>query len=121
MSAHDRTSSLPAWGLRGVPYLVSRKPFLPPILNFLVTDRCTLECRHCFARPSRSGRTELSLAEIEEISKHLSSLVYLVLAGGEPFLRTDLIDIISAFVPSASESHNVTSPRKNGMRIRRPR
>lgn len=89
--------SLPRWGLRGLHYLVSRKPFLPPILNFLVTDRCTLECRHCFVRPSRSGRAELSLAEIEEISKHLGPLVYLVLAGGEPFLREDLVGIVEAF------------------------
>ncbi len=91
------TSSLPAWGLRGLPHLLLNRPFLPPILNFLVTDRCTLRCRHCFNWESAGGRPELSLEEIQWISLNLGPLVFLILAGGEPFIREDLPVIVQAF------------------------
>ena len=97
MASSRATSSLPAWGLRGLPYLLLRKPFLPPILNFLVTDRCTLRCRHCFNWKTEGNRPELSLEEIERISANLGPIVFLVLAGGEPFIRPDLPEIVSAF------------------------
>lgn len=91
------TSSLPAWGVRGLPHLLLGRPFLPPILNFLVTDRCTLQCRHCFNWQDAGSRPELSLEEIQWISLNLGPLVFLILAGGEPFLRKDLPGIVEAF------------------------
>jgi len=91
------TSSLPAWGLRGLPHLLLGRSFLPPILNFLVTDRCTLRCRHCFNWKTAGMRPELSLEEIQWITFNLGPLVFLILAGGEPFLREDLPGIVHAF------------------------
>jgi hypothetical protein len=88
---HGRpTPSLPAWGLRGLPYVLLGKPFLPPILNFLVTNRCTLQCRHCFNWQTPAAGPELTLEEIERISAGLGPLAFLILAGGEPFLRKDV-------------------------------
>ncbi len=96
-SSSHATSSLPVWGLRGLPHLLLGRSFLPPILNFLVTDRCTLRCRHCFNWKSEGNRPELSLEEIQWISLNLGPLVFLILAGGEPFMRKDLPGIVHAF------------------------
>jgi len=99
-SSRRPTSSLPAWGLRGLPHLLLGRPFLPPILNFLVTNRCTLRCRHCFNWKSEGSRPELSLEEIRWISLNLGPLAFLILAGGEPFMREDLPGIVEAFYRS---------------------
>jgi len=94
---HLSTGNLLSWGLQGLPHLFLRKPFLPLMLNFLVTDRCTLRCRHCFNWKARKGGPELSLEEIEKISHHWGPIVYLILAGGEPFIREDLSEIATTF------------------------
>jgi len=79
--------------------LAMNRPFTPPILNLLVTRYCTLKCRHCFNwRISEdAGANDLTLEEIQRISMNLGNVLYLVLAGGEPFLRTDLPEIVATF------------------------
>ena len=44
-----------------------------------------------------SERKELTLAEIDKISKHFSRLMELNISGGEPFLRKDLVEILQCF------------------------
>lgn len=104
---HGPTHSLPAWGLRGLPHLLLGRPFLPPILNFLVTERCTLRCRHCFNWQTPGARPELRLDEIERISLGLGPLAFLILAGGEPFLRQDLAEIACSFYRNNGVRHLV--------------
>ena len=97
VETHLTSTSLLNWGLQGLPYLLFRKRFLPLMLNFLVTDRCTLQCRHCFNRTTQHRKPELSLEEINRISEQWGPLVYLILAGGEPFMREDLSEIAATF------------------------
>ena len=72
----------------------------PSYLIFFVTAMCNSRCKFCFywnqietAKPEN----ELSLKEIEKISKNLGTTAYLSLSGGEPFLRNDLAEICSLF------------------------
>ncbi len=77
--------------------------------NFFVqwhlTERCNLNCRHCY----QTGRMpdELSLPEITEVADEISDMfaswteIYgvdispgLTLTGGEPFLRADFRDVL---------------------------
>lgn len=67
-------------------------------LIFFVTNRCNAKCKHCFYWKNLNQEDELSLEEIEEISKKLGTVRVLLLSGGEPVLRTDLFDIISLFI-----------------------
>lgn len=65
---------------------------------FHVTDRCNLNCSHCFKPSSKTPLSdELSLEEINRISASLGHIKYLTLAGGEPMLRDDLSEIVNIF------------------------
>jgi len=65
--------------------------------NLQITHRCTFKCQICdFWKVEHNKENELSLSEIEIISKKLSKFGTLAisLAGGEPMLREDLSNII---------------------------
>ncbi len=75
-----------------------RPPQWPSFLIFFVTNRCMMKCRHCFYWQNlNSAADELSIKEIEKIAESMPRLLFLRLTGGEPFMRKDLSDIVSAF------------------------
>lgn len=71
---------------------------IPVSGSFEVTMRCNLRCQHCYIpgerRASRTDR-ELSLAEIQRILDEVTDAgcLWLLLTGGDPFLRKDFLDI----------------------------
>jgi len=67
-------------------------------LIFFVTSRCNSKCRHCFNWHNLNNKMDLSLLDIENISKKLPKINNLLISGGEPFLRNDLPEIINIFV-----------------------
>jgi MoaA/NifB/PqqE/SkfB family radical SAM enzyme len=78
------------------------QPFAPILLNILVTSVCDMRCTHCFFTEELDDRPRKKLQmkthEIEKISETLGgNLGVLVLAGGEPFTRKDLPEIVGAF------------------------
>jgi radical SAM protein with 4Fe4S-binding SPASM domain len=69
-------------------------------LTLFLTRKCNARCRFCFYLPAERTVTpepELSLAEIEKISRSLGDLLWLAFSGGEPFLRQDLVEIAEVF------------------------
>lgn len=71
-----------------------------PYVDFFVTGRCNLRCKHCFYIENienASKAKELTFDEIKKISSNLGKIYYLTLTGGEATLREDLIDIIKVF------------------------
>ncbi|MCA1617884.1 MAG: radical SAM protein [Acidobacteria bacterium] len=78
------------------------QPFAPILLNILVTSVCDMRCTHCFFTDELDDRPRKKLQmkthEIENIAKTLGgNLGVLILAGGEPFTRKDLPEIVRAF------------------------
>jgi MoaA/NifB/PqqE/SkfB family radical SAM enzyme len=78
------------------------QPFSPVLLNILVTSVCDMRCTHCFFTEELDDRPRKKLQmkthEIEKISETLGgNLGVLILAGGEPFTRKDLPEIVRAF------------------------
>jgi MoaA/NifB/PqqE/SkfB family radical SAM enzyme len=78
------------------------KPFTPAVLNILVTSVCDMRCTHCFFTEQLDDaprkKLQMTTREIETISETLGgNLGVLILAGGEPFTRKDLPEIIRAF------------------------
>ena len=77
------------------------RPALPPDLILYLTDRCNARCGHCFYRtaidrPASADR--LDLAALEKLAASLPRPLHsLVLTGGEPFLRPDLVEICRLF------------------------
>jgi MoaA/NifB/PqqE/SkfB family radical SAM enzyme len=78
------------------------KPFPPVFLNILCTSVCDMRCVHCFFTEELDDKPRKKLQmkthEIERISETLGgNLGVLVIAGGEPFTRRDLPQIVRAF------------------------
>lgn len=70
----------------------------PIYLIFFITEQCNARCKHCFGSFAKERvENELTLEEIEKISKNMGNLLYLLPTGGEPFLREDFPEIINIF------------------------
>jgi radical SAM protein with 4Fe4S-binding SPASM domain len=69
----------------------------PYIVSWNLTRRCNLLCPHCYIDANKGGPEELTREEalfvIDELS-YLNSKLMLVLSGGEPMLREDILDIV---------------------------
>ncbi len=88
----------------------------PVSLIFFVTSRCNLLCTHCFYWAElNKPKKELSLEEIEKVSRSLPNLLSLSLTGGEPYLRPDLPEIAEAFERN-SAVRNIQIP-SNGLLV----
>ncbi|MDX6710377.1 MAG: hypothetical protein QOH96_1393 [Blastocatellia bacterium] len=78
------------------------QPFSPILLNILVTSVCDMRCTHCFFTEELDDRPrkklQMKTEEIQRVSETLGgNLGVLILAGGEPFTRKDLPEIVRAF------------------------
>lgn len=73
----------------------------PVHLTFFLTRRCNARCPFCFYLRSAgfapNKEEELSLDEIEKISRSLGNLLWVAFSGGEIYLREDLAEISSIF------------------------
>jgi len=70
----------------------------PSYMILYVTSKCNSKCKTCFYWDYlNTPRKELTLEEIQKISKSFNNLAYVSLTGGEPFLRRDIDEIIKAF------------------------
>ncbi len=73
----------------------------PIHLTFFLTRRCNAKCPFCFYlkadAQAAAQNPELSLDEIELISKSMDTLLWLAFSGGEIYLREDLVEISSIF------------------------
>jgi MoaA/NifB/PqqE/SkfB family radical SAM enzyme len=78
------------------------QPFAPVLLNVLVTSVCDMRCTHCFFTDELDDRPRKKLQmkthELQRVSETLGgNLGVLIIAGGEPFTRKDLPEIVRAF------------------------
>ncbi len=73
----------------------------PVHLTFFLTRKCNAHCPFCFYLQSTDNpqtRTpELSIDEIERISRSMGKLLWLAFSGGEVYLRKDLVEISKLF------------------------
>lgn len=74
----------------------------PLTVSFLVTNRCTLKCKHCFFHSSslqslNKNNDELTIDEYIKLSKSMGFFSSALLCGGEPFMREDFHEIIKIF------------------------
>jgi MoaA/NifB/PqqE/SkfB family radical SAM enzyme len=68
------------------------------MLILYVTMRCNAKCDHCFCWEDLNiGIKEMTLEQIEKIAESVPPFRHLLLTGGEPTLRKDLVEVIGAF------------------------
>ncbi len=74
--------------------------FEPLILNLLITNRCNLNCKHCFNWEANNNAQlkDLIYEEYVKIASSAGKIGMVMVAGGEPFLRDDLPEIVDLFV-----------------------
>ena len=80
-------------------FSVNGQLFNPKLLRVQIdiTNRCNLLCKHCRASANQKGKDILSVADFRNIFDDLQKIKIekIILSGGEPFLRNDLLEIIS--------------------------
>src|ERR1700726_3082726 len=77
------------------------QPFAPVLLNILVTSVCDMRCTHCFFTDELDDvprkKLPMTTREMEMISQTMGgNLGVLILAGGVPFIRKDVQEIVRA-------------------------
>jgi len=83
-------------------------PSAPFLLNYSVTFRCNLNCSHCGVSKMKNNHSseELSSPDIARFlkDKKLKKLDVVIITGGEPFLKKDLVNIMVEFKKNISPS-----------------
>ncbi len=82
-------------------FKIVKKPVMP-VMEYMITSRCTLNCKHCNSfMPKFKDETHIKLATFEDfkndIDKVLSAVDYINFigfVGGEPTLSNDLAEMI---------------------------
>lgn len=76
---------------------------MPVQLIHYITARCNLRCEHCFYKETLDAPDpgERPLAEIDRISRQAGPVLWYSLAGGEPFVRKDLAELVALIQKNA--------------------
>ncbi len=86
-------SRLPGF-FRHVQSVRNQRDALPRMLTYTVTFRCNARCIMCDSW-KMSGEGDLTLEEIRRIVPQLPKMDAVRVTGGEPFVRTDLPEIVA--------------------------
>ena len=81
---------------------------VPPIIIFSITNKCNLSCQGCYNQSfHKSTNNELSDEKLLNITKEAKQLgvSFFVLAGGEPFMRPVIMDIMKAYPTRIKKVH----------------
>jgi MoaA/NifB/PqqE/SkfB family radical SAM enzyme len=74
-----------------------------------VTSKCNARCDHCFYWKSLNKVDDLSLDEIKRTFSKVGEFSVLLVSGGEPFMRDDLIDICR-YIVHTNKVHQIIIP-----------
>ncbi len=81
----------------------------PYKLSFSVTYRCQSRCKTCNIWRMKP-QNELSLDEIRMFAEKNTHFKWVSITGGEPFLRSDIAEIVGIFMKNWSSLYLVTIP-----------
>lgn len=100
-----KTLGIAATGLRSNFGRLQR----PYKLNFAITFWCQSRCVMCNIWEIKP-KGELSLDEIKEFAAKNNYFRWIQLTGGEPFLRSDIVEIVKAFKETSKGLYMLTMP-----------
>ena len=80
--------------LKGI--LTKKSPFY---IQYFITNKCHLRCKMCNIVSSNEKCNPIDLEKIDKIAKNLQAIGagVVLLTGGEPFLRDDIVQIVRIF------------------------
>ena len=73
---------------------------VPPIMIFSITNRCNLKCKGCYHwELHKTSVPEMNSEKMRSVIQETKDLgiSFMVLAGGEPFVRQEILDITKGF------------------------
>jgi MoaA/NifB/PqqE/SkfB family radical SAM enzyme len=76
------------------------KLHVPPIAIFSITNRCNLKCKGCYHwELHKTAEPEMNAGKMRSVIQESKDLgiSFMVLAGGEPFVRQEILDITKDF------------------------
>ncbi|MEO5332775.1 MAG: radical SAM protein [Magnetococcus sp. YQC-5] len=82
---------------------------LPYKLTFAVTNRCNARCQACLIWQRNTGH-DLSLVEIESFFKQANHFSWIDLTGGEPFVRPDIIPLVTIILRHSPRLYHLHLP-----------
>ena len=97
--------------LQYLRYLVDKRGMKPVYLIIGLTYDCNSFCRTCFnwEQLRKNKEHELSFEELQKTFSTLGDLLFVVMSGGEPFLRRDLPDVC-AMLSEQNHVKQITIP-----------
>jgi len=69
----------------------------PLSVSLQITRGCNLACTYCSELPVPAFGEHPSMEELTIMSRNLKGVERVILTGGEPLLRSDLLDVVSLF------------------------
>ncbi|QOJ79099.1 radical SAM protein [Infirmifilum lucidum] len=83
----------------------------PVDVDVEVTRRCNMRCVHCYSNAMPSGEQGPPLEFFETLADELGegSAMRVLLGGGEPLLRDDIVEIVEAFTSRGLAVHMSTN------------
>lgn len=98
---------------------IRRMPRKPRHFTYIVTYKCNSRCRMCGIWKSfepSSLRRELKIEDIKKVfdNTFFSEISFISLGGGEPFLRDDIDEVVSAIAEGCPKLNSITIPT-NGL------
>ena len=78
------------------------------ILAYNITDKCNLECPHCFAEDNRKELNTEECKDVLEQAKELNC-VRVILCGKEPLMRDDIFDILNYITELGMDTELMTN------------
>ena len=84
----------------------------PYYLTFNITNKCNSRCKTCFlwktyVENPELQKQELSLTEINRLFKDIPAPLWLTFSGGEPILRSDLLEICRSAYKNYPDLHGL--------------
>ena len=87
---------------------------VPPMLIYSITNQCNLDCNGCYAKILHtSEKGEFNAQKFSQVIQQADEIgvSYILLAGGEPFMRSELLDV------TAAHPNIIFTPFTNGMLV----
>lgn len=83
--------------MKFAPRILYKKGASPLYFVLFVTKNCNARCGHCLLGSHERHVGELTIDEIEKVSRSMDDMIFFTPTGGEPFLRQDLPEIVQIF------------------------
>ncbi|MEF8848060.1 MAG: radical SAM protein [Candidatus Thermoplasmatota archaeon] len=84
--------------IKGIADFGVRRPFVsgsPFLIVWDITNKCNLNCKHCYANAGKNSSDELTTEQAKEVIDELdkASVPIIAFSGGEPLIRDDIFEL----------------------------